>query len=248
MELARALGSTPGVHRVDLLTRQILADDVDPSYAQPVEALTSINPENDELSQYPADEGGGAYIIRIPFGPREYIPKELLWPHIQEFVDGALVHIMEIAKSLGDQIGDGKPVWPIVIHGHHADAGGSAALLAGALNVPMVFTGHSLGKDLLKQGKQTREEIMQRIEAEELCLDASEVIITSARHEIKEQWKLYDGFDLILARKLRTRIKRGISCYGQYMPRMVVSILYLIELAFCFFIRISGFFTFVCVY
>ncbi|KAF3325886.1 putative sucrose-phosphate synthase 1 [Carex littledalei] len=231
VELARALGSTPGVHRVDLLTRQILADDVDWIYAEPVETLTSRNCENDESPELPA-EGGGAYIIRIPFGPRGYIRKELLWPHIQEFVDGALMHIMHVAKSLGEQIGDGKPVWPIIIHGHYADAGGSAALLSGALNVPMVFTGHSLGKDkleqLLKQGKQSREEInviykiMQRIEAEELCLDASEVIITSTRQEIKEQWKLYDGFDLILARNLRARIERGVSCYGKYMPRMVL--------------------------
>ncbi|KAK2992465.1 hypothetical protein RJ640_011604 [Escallonia rubra] len=138
----------------------------------------------------------------------------------------------EISKVLGEQIGGGQPVWPVAIHGHYADAGNSAALLSGALNVPMLFTGHSLGRDkleqLLKQGRQSREEIdgaykiMWCIEAEEISLDASEVIITSTRQEIEEQWHLYDGFDPILERKLRARIKCNVSCYGRFMPRMAV--------------------------
>jgi len=41
---------------------------------------------------------------------------------------------------------------------------------------------------------------------------------------------LYDGFDVVLAKKLRARIKRGVSCYGRYMPRMVVSFGYFILL------------------
>ncbi|AQK51990.1 Putative sucrose-phosphate synthase family protein isoform 1 [Zea mays] len=229
VELARALGSTPGVYRVDLLTRQISAPDVDWSYGEPTEMLSPISSENFGLE---LGESSGAYIVRIPFGPRDkYIPKEHLWPHIQEFVDGALVHIMQMSKVLGEQIGSGQPVWPVVIHGHYADAGDSAALLSGALNVPMVFTGHSLGRDkldqILKQGRQTRDEInatykiMRRIEAEELCLDTSEIIITSTRQEIEQQWGLYDGFDLTMARKLRARIRRGVSCFGRYMPRMI---------------------------
>ncbi|PQM32695.1 putative sucrose-phosphate synthase 1 [Prunus yedoensis var. nudiflora] len=230
VELARALGSMPGVYRVDLLTRQVSAPDVDWSYGEPTEMLNPIDSEN---SKDEHGESSGAYIIRIPFGPKDkYIPKENLWPHIPEFVDGALNHIIQISKALGEQIGAGQPVWPVAIHGHYADAGDSAALLSGALNVPMVFTGHSLGRDkleqLLKQGRQSREEInttykiMRRIEAEELTLDASEIVITSTRQEIESQWRLYDGFDPILERKLRARIKRGVSCHGRFMPRMVV--------------------------
>ncbi|KAI6691355.1 hypothetical protein NL676_028183 [Syzygium grande] len=166
VELARALASTKGVYRVDLLTRQITSHEVDSSYAEPIEMLSC-----------PTDAGGGcgAYIIRIPCGPcNEYLPKESLWPHIPEFVDGALNHIGEVA-----------------------------ALLSGVLNVPMVITGHSLGRNkfeqLLKQGRLSREDInttykiMRRIEAEELGLDAAEMVAT-----------------------------RGVSCYGRYMPRMVV--------------------------
>lgn len=231
VELARALGSMPGVYRVDLLTRQVSSPEVDWSYGEPTEMLTLRNSEtfDDEMG-----ESSGAYIVRIPFGPKDkYIPKELLWPHIPEFVDNALNHIIQMSKVLGEQIGGGQPVWPVAIHGHYADAGDSAALLSGALNVPMLFTGHSLGRDkleqLLKQGRVTRDEInttykiMRRIEAEELSLDASEIVITSTRQEIEEQWRLYDGFDPILERKLRARIKRNVSCYGRFMPRMNVS-------------------------
>ncbi|OMO56647.1 Glycosyl transferase, family 1 [Corchorus olitorius] len=230
VELARALATMPGVYRVDLLTRQVSAPDVDWSYAEPTEMLS---PRTTENSMQELGESSGAYIIRLPFGPKDkYVPKELLWPYIPEFVDNALSHIRQMSKVLGEQIGGGEPVWPVAIHGHYADAGDSAALLSGALNVPMLFTGHSLGRDkleqLLKQGRQSRDDInttykiMRRIEAEELSLDASEIVITSTRQEIEEQWRLYDGFDPVLERKLRARIKRGVSCHGRFMPRMVV--------------------------
>ncbi|PSS08427.1 Sucrose-phosphate synthase like [Actinidia chinensis var. chinensis] len=230
VELARALGSMPGVYRVDLLTRQVSSPEVDWSYGEPTEMLPPRNSDGlmDEMG-----ESSGAYIIRIPFGPRDkYVPKELLWPHIPEFVDGALNHIIQMSKVLGEQIGSGHPVWPVAIHGHYADAGDAAALLSGALNVPMLFTGHSLGRDkleqLLRQSRLSKDEInktykiMRRIEAEELSLDASEIVITSTRQEIEQQWRLYDGFDPVLERKLRARIRRNVSCYGRFMPRMVV--------------------------
>ncbi|XP_027183087.1 probable sucrose-phosphate synthase 1 [Coffea eugenioides] len=232
VELARALGAMPGVYRVDLLTRQVSAPDVDWTYGEPTEMLNPPSSESDNST----DEGGessGAYIIRIPFGPKDkYIPKEHLWPYVSEFVDGALSHVIQMSKVLGEQIGSGQPIWPVAIHGHYADAGDAAALLSGALNVPMLLTGHSLGRDkleqILKQGRQSREEInsmyriMRRIEAEEISLDAAEVIITSTRQEIEEQWQLYDGFDPILERKLRARTRRSVSCFGRFMPRMVV--------------------------
>ncbi|KAK8952792.1 Sucrose-phosphate synthase [Platanthera guangdongensis] len=230
VELSRALAMMPGVYRVDLFTRQISCPDVDWSYGEPTEMLTS---SADYSEGNEAGESSGAYIIRIPCGPQDkYLRKELLWPYIPEFVDGALAHILNMSKVLGEHIGGGKPVWPYVIHGHYADAGNCATLLSGALNVPMVFTGHSLGRNkleqLLKQGRQSSEEIndtyriRRRIEGEELSLDAAELVITSTRQEIHEQWGLYDGFDVKLERVLRARAKRGVNCHGRFMPRMVV--------------------------
>lgn len=230
VELSRALARMPGVYRVDLFTRQISSPEVDWSYGEPTEMLTACPDDSDGQD---VGESAGAYIIRIPFGPRDkYLHKELLWPYMQEFVDGALAHILNMSKVLGDQIGGGQPVWPYVIHGHYADAGDCASLLSGALNVPMVFTGHSLGRNkleqLLKQGRQSKEDInstykiMRRIEAEELSLDAAEMVITSTRQEVEEQWGLYDGFDVKLEKVLRARARRGVNCHGRYMPRMVV--------------------------
>lgn len=230
VELSRALAKMPGVYRVDLFTRQISSPEVDWSYGEPTEMLTT---EDEDAN---VGESSGAYIVRIPFGPRDkYLRKELLWPHIQEFVDGALAHIVNMSQVLGEQMGSGQPVWPYVIHGHYADAGDSAALLSGALNVPMVLTGHSLGRNkleqLIKQGRQSKEDInstykiMRRIEAEELSLDAAELVITSTRQEIEEQWGLYDGFDVKLEKVLRARARRNVNCHGRYMPRMAVRLI-----------------------
>ncbi|KAL8136963.1 hypothetical protein V2J09_002964 [Rumex salicifolius] len=229
VELARALGSMPGVYRVDLLTRQVSSPDVNWSYGEPTEML---NQGGSNGFMDDSGESSGAYIIRIPFGPKDkYVPKEELWPYIPEFVDGALHHIVQMSKALGEHIGEGELVWPVAIHGHYADAGDSASLLSGALNVPMIFTGHSLGRDkleqLLKQGRMSKEEIndvyriMRRIEGEELSLDASEIVVTSTRQEIEEQWRLYDGFDPVLERKLRVRIRRNTIPPGMEFPHIV---------------------------
>ncbi|KAG0560445.1 hypothetical protein M758_10G176100 [Ceratodon purpureus] len=230
VEFARSLALMPDVYRVDLFTRQICSPDVDWSYGEPTEML-GMGTYNDSEE---VGESSGAYIVRIPFGPRDqYLRKELLWPHIPEFVDGALAHIRNMSKVLGDQIhGKGGLIWPYAVHGHYADAGDAAALLSGALNVPMVLTGHSLGRNkleqLLKQGRESRQDInttyriMRRIEGEELSLDSAELVITSTKQEIEEQWGLYDGFDVKLERVLRARARRGVSCHGRYMPRMVV--------------------------
>ncbi|CAM0874907.1 unnamed protein product [Alopecurus aequalis] len=241
VELARALAATAGVHRVDLLTRQISCPDVDWTYGEPIEMLEHLSSGGaDDDDGEGEQSGGGAYIVRLPCGPRDkYIPKEELWPHIPEFVDRALSHVTEVARALGEQLqppaGDAAvaaPVWPYMIHGHYADAAEVAANLASALNVPMVMTGHSLGRNkleqLLKLGRMPGPEIQgtykiaRRIEAEETGLDTAEMVVTSTKQEIEEQWGLYDGFDLMVERKLRVRQRRGVSSLGRYMPRMAV--------------------------
>ncbi|VAH93740.1 probable sucrose-phosphate synthase 5 [Triticum urartu] len=243
VELARALAATAGVHRVDLLTRQISCPDVDWTYGEPVEMLERLSSGGADDDDGDESGGAGAYIVRLPCGPRDqYIPKEELWPHIPEFVDRALSHVTNVARALGEQLQPppsdapatalAAPVWPYVIHGHYADAAEVAANLASALNVPMVMTGHSLGRNkleqLLKLGRMHGPEIQgtykiaRRIEAEETGLDTAEMVVTSTKQEIEEQWGLYDGFDLMVERKLRVRQRRGVSSLGRYMPRMAV--------------------------
>lgn len=93
----------------------------------------------------------------------------------------------------------------MVLHAHYADAMDALGMMAKTLNYPLAITGHSLGRNkknhLLKSDTYTFAEIEEkykisrRIEAEERGLDIAEVLITSTRQEIEEQWELYDGFN-----------------------------------------------------
>jgi sucrose-phosphate synthase len=72
VELARALAMMPEVYRVDLLTRQICSPDVDWSYGEPTEMLGMGSYDDSE----DVGESSGAYIVRIPCGPRYFAPPQ----------------------------------------------------------------------------------------------------------------------------------------------------------------------------
>ena len=116
------MSALPEIARVDLFTRLIVDPAVDPAYGQPLEAVT------DKFR-----------IVRIQCGGRKYMRKELLWPHLDEFVDKTVKFIRR------------EQAIPDVVHGHYPDAGHVAMELARFFGVPFVFTGHSLGRP--KQGK-----------------------------------------------------------------------------------------------
>lgn len=215
VELARAMALHPAVYRVDLLTRLIKDPRVDSDYGQEEECLAKGS-----------GDLGGAYIVRLPCGPtNEYIAKELLWPHVREFADHSIAHIQKTLQMLADS---GRRCELYCVHGHYADAGEVAVLMCSTLDVQMVMTGHSLGRNklehLLANGTLTRSEIettyhiSRRIEAEEKCLDVATMVFTSTQQEIDEQWGLYDGYDPSLARILRFH-----TAYGRHMPVMKVS-------------------------
>jgi sucrose-phosphate synthase len=175
IELARALGRHPGVRRVDLVTRLILDENVSPDYAVPEEPL-----------------GPNARLLRIPFGPRRYIRKELFWNHLDTLVDRCL----QLLHEQGDL--------PDVIHSHYADAAYVGRLLSQSLGVPQVHTGHSLGRvkkqRLLAAGRRESSlerqfNFERRIAAEEEALAHASLVIASTRQEITEQWALYENFD-----------------------------------------------------
>jgi sucrose-phosphate synthase len=175
LELARALGDEAGVERVDLLTRRIDDPHVSSDYAQPVEAL---------------DDDTGR-IIRIDAGPPEYIAKEQLWDYLDSFADNALSWLRE------------QPRLPDIIHSHYADAGYVGTRLAHVLGIPLVHTGHSLGRvkrrRLLAAGLdadsiESRYSMSRRIEAEEQTLASASMVITSTYQEIEEQYELYDHY------------------------------------------------------
>jgi len=174
LELARALIAHPRIERVDLLTRQIFDPKVSEDYARPIEELET-----------------GAHIVRLSCGPRRYLRKEVLWPYIDSFADQALKHIRKIARV------------PDILHSHYADGGYVGARLAGLLEVPLVHTGHSLGRvkryRLIDQGIkpeviEKNYHISQRIEAEEIVLDNAAMVIASTQQEIGKQYSIYDNY------------------------------------------------------
>lgn len=174
VELARALAAHPDVGRVDLLTRRVIDPKVADDYAQPVEAIAR-----------------NAQIVRIACGPRRYLRKEVLWPHLDSFADNALKHIREVGRL------------PDVIHGHYADAGYVASQLASLLGTLLVHTGHSLGREkrrrLLDNGVSqeaidNRYSMRERIAAEETVLRAANLVITSTQQEIEQQYALYEHY------------------------------------------------------
>lgn len=74
---------------------------------------------------------------------------------MREFSDRAISHISNMLARLQAEAGHQNAELHVV-HGHYADAGEAAALIAHTLGVDMVLTGHSLGRNkrdhLVKQG------------------------------------------------------------------------------------------------
>lgn len=171
VELCRTLSTHPDIGRVDLFTRLISDKAFSSDYKIPVE------PVNDKFR-----------IVRIQCGGRKYIRKELLWPHLNEFVDKTIKFIQKEAQV------------PDIVHGHYPDAGYVAKELARFFGIPFVYTGHSLGRSkkarLLDQGMDIKEmnrmlKIDHRISTEESILKYTDLVITSTTQEIEGQYGLY---------------------------------------------------------
>ena len=174
VELARALAARDDIERVDLFTRLVDDPNVSPDYGRPVEEI-----------------GDNARIVRIEAGPSEYMPKEQLWDYLDIFSDNMLGFLRE-----QDQL-------PGLIHSHYADAGYVGARLSAQLGVPLVHTGHSLGRvkrrRLIASGVrreviEERYNMTRRINAEEETLGAASLVVTSTTQEIEEQYGLYDHY------------------------------------------------------
>lgn len=175
VELARTLANHPEVEKVDLLTRLIEDPNVSEDYAQPEEDLCE-----------------GARIIRMSCGPKRYLRKELLWPHLDQVVDKCL-HFLRQQGRLPD-----------FIHSHYADAGYVGQQLSLLLGIPQVHTGHSLGRAKLErmlaagrkpQALEKQFNFERRINAEEEILKHASLIITSTQQEIDQQYGLYENFN-----------------------------------------------------
>ncbi len=169
--LANQLAQQSPVEKVDLVTRLIDDEQVDSEYAQPVSPICNK-----------------AQIVRLGFGGQYYLKKEALWPHLNQAVDLCIQYLREQERL------------PDLIHTHYADAayvGEQVSLLFG---IPLVHTGHSLGKPkrdrMLASGKtenviEKQFNFERRILSEEAIIEHSALIVTSTKQEIQTQYGMY---------------------------------------------------------
>ena len=123
-------------------------------------------------------------------GGRKYIRKELLWPHLDEFVDKTIKHMKRESRM------------PDIVHGHYPDAGYVALNLSEIFGILFVYTGHSLGRSklarLLKDGMTEKDitskyKIDHRIQMEEEILKSADFVVASTHQEVNEQYGLYEN-------------------------------------------------------
>jgi sucrose-phosphate synthase len=173
-ELSLALGRLG--HRVDIVTRRIEDSDW-PAFAA-------------ALDRYPGNEN--VRILRRPCGPPGFLPKERLWPHLEEWAGNIL--------SFYNQ----EKTFPDVLTGHYADGGLTAVLLEKQRGIAFTFTGHSLGAqkmDKIIRGEDDFDAACEtfrfdsRIAAERVSMARAARIITSTDQERAEQYahRLYRG-------------------------------------------------------
>lgn len=176
IELARALSRHRNVSKVDLLTRLIDDPAISSDYAQSEEDL-----------------GNGGRIVRLSCGPKKYLRKEILWPHLDQMVDKCL-HFLRQQGRLPD-----------LIHSHYADAGYVGRQLSTLLGIPLVHTAHSLGRPkqerLLASGRKQHAiekqfHFERRIAVEEDVMQQASLVVTSTRQEIDDQYGMYQNHDV----------------------------------------------------
>ena len=167
------LSTYPEVEKVELVTRWINDKNVSDDYSVPVEKV------NDKFD-----------IVRIRAGWREIIRKELLWNHLEEFIDKSIIYL-KTKKRLPD-----------IIHSHYADAGYVCSVLTKFFGMPFFHTSHSIGKDklqkLLDDGVspemvEKRYKMSQRIQSEEKIFYFADSIVTSTSEEIENHIKNYEN-------------------------------------------------------
>ncbi|HBL62703.1 MAG TPA: glycosyltransferase family 1 protein [Cyanobacteria bacterium UBA8803] len=157
-------------HSVDILTRQI----IDPEwsgFAEPFDAYPGVD---------------NVRIVRLPAGPKEFLRKELLWPHlVQDWVP----NILKFYREQGGL--------PDIMTAHYSDGGLCGVLIEDKTGLPFTFTAHSLGAQKMDKMNITPDNLSQlndyyyfgrRLVVERLSMNRSAVNITNT---LQERFKQY---------------------------------------------------------
>src|SRR6056297_895002 len=144
-----------------------------------------------ELDTY--EDIKGLRIIRIPCGPENFLRKEDLWPHLEEWTD----NIIEFYQRENNS--------PDFLTGHYGDGGLACAMISKKRAIPFSFTAHSLGALKMDKLGINRENIndferifhfSKRLAAERLSMKYSCVNFVSTEMERFEQYghQKYEGW------------------------------------------------------
>jgi sucrose-phosphate synthase len=156
-------------HKVDIVTRYI--DDPDwPEFNQTIDTYDGL--EN-------------IRIVRIPCGGPQFLRKEALWDHLDEWVD----NIISFYQNEGVTIDFAT--------GHYGDGGLAAAMLKDKAGIPYSFTGHSLGAQKFDKLNGSVENLdvldqqyhfTERLIAENTAIQFSDIIFVSTQQERDVQY------------------------------------------------------------
>jgi mannosylfructose-phosphate synthase len=150
LELARRFARLG--YRVDVVTRQF----------------------EDQPEEEPIDQR--LRIWRIPFGGRQFNPKEDMHDHIEQFATNFFQAVEHEGLTYD------------IVHSHYWDAGWGGMRIAEALNIPPVHTPHSLGWWMRQQMLDAQHEaeslektyrFTERIEKEKTIYDKSDYLVTT---------------------------------------------------------------------
>lgn len=164
-----ALAMAERGQRVDILTRQI-DDPKWPEFSKQFDAYPNVP---------------NVRIVRLPAGPKEFLPKESLWPYlVQDWVP----NILRFYREAG---------FPDAMTAHYADGGLCGTLIEAEIGVPFTFTAHSLGAQKMDKLDVTPENLAEmdeqfhfgrRLVVERLSMNRSALNITSTQQERFEQY------------------------------------------------------------
>ena len=126
-------------------------------------------------------------VIRLSAGPRRFVPKSKLHPHLPEFIGNLLSWQKNNNASYK------------LVHGHYWDGGWVASRLKNILQIPMIQTFHSLGYVRFHSLKRYEpqipesEEFKTRITTEKEIIDMTDRIISESPYEKDDLIKFYSN-------------------------------------------------------
>ncbi|MCF7861351.1 glycosyltransferase [Candidatus Woesearchaeota archaeon] len=199
LELVKALSKKKEIDEIEIFTRRI-QDEHYPGYSDEIE----------EISEK-------ARIVRIECGPKKYIKKVRLWPHLGTFIKNVKKYIAKKGRI------------PDIFHSNYADSGLVCAKLSKYYKRPQIHTGHSLGIPKMKRLGVNKSNIdrydkiyhfSKRLKAEQESIDNSSIIIGSTTEEIKQQ---YSGYKIKKQVSKFRNIPPGVDLNRFHTPRKTYS-------------------------